>query len=206
MDARVRGLFDEMPVDLISEVESRVTYWPEFLSTDEADQILDLTEELHWERPVITMFGRTTPIPRDVVWVSEGQTYSYSNGVNTRPQPWPAWLSDLRIRITTHTHHEFNSCLLNRYRNGLDSVAWHADDEPELGECPVIASVSLGAQRRFRLRNKVSRQTVEIRPEHGSLIVMSGYCQRLWEHTVPREKRVLEPRVNLTFRRMKATA
>lgn len=193
-------LFDSPPLKIVAEAGTSVTYWPEFLQLDDADQLLSFTEDLNWVRPSVTMFGRTIPIPRDVVWVSDGQTYSYSKGINTRPHPWPNWLDDLRKSIAVHTRSNYNSCLLNRYRDGADSVAWHADDEPELGECPVIASVSLGAQRKFRLRNKISRQLVEIRPEHGSLIVMSGYCQRDWEHTVPREKRVLTPRVNLTFR------
>jgi alkylated DNA repair dioxygenase AlkB len=196
-------LFEPTPAEVIKENGTSVTYWPQFLQPEVADQMFSLAEDLAWERPTVTMFGRSFPIPRDVVWISDGQTYTYGSGVNTRPHPWPSWLETLRTRLAEHTKSDYNSCLLNRYLNGSDCVAWHADDESDLGANPVIASVTLGTPRKFRLRNKASKRVVEIRPEHGSLVVMSGSCQRDWEHSVPREKRVLTPRINLTFRMTK---
>jgi len=195
------ALFDpEGPTSLLPDGDARATYIPQFVDEGADELMHQLEVSLRWDRPEIHMFGKTTPLPREVAWVAdEGVRYRYS-GVSSDVQPWTEPLEALRTRIEEETGTRFNSVLVNRYRNGRDGVAWHADDEPELGPLPTIASVSLGAERRFQLRHKETRQTVEVRLGHGSLLIMSGTCQRDWIHQVPREARVMESRINLTFR------
>lgn len=118
------------------------------------------------------------------------------------PAPWLPVILELKTRVEAVCDASFNSVLLNLYRDGADSMGWHSDDEPELGERPEIASLSLGATRRFRLRHRRRKdlEPVAIDLENGSLLIMKGETQRFWKHHVPKTKRVAESRVNLTFR------
>jgi alkylated DNA repair dioxygenase AlkB len=117
------------------------------------------------------------------------------------PEPWTPPLLEIKARIEEEAGVEFNSVLLNLYRDGRDGVAWHSDDEPELGPSPLIGSVSLGATRRFQFRLKSRKELRrELNLEHGSFLLMSGSTQRTWQHQVPKTSRRVEPRVNLTFR------
>lgn len=194
------GFDPQGPVELLPNGDARATYMPNLLG-DTADKLFaHLTSTLCWDRPVIQMFGRSSRLPREVAWVADpGVAYRYS-GVSSVTQGWTPFLRELRGRLEQHTGALLNSVLINRYRDGADAVAWHADDEPELGPTPTIASISLGAERRFQLRHKATKETVEVRLQHGSLLVMSGTCQRDWVHQVPREAKVKEVRINLTFR------
>ena len=140
--------------------------------------------------------------PRLNAWYGDpGCRYGYS-GTRFEPLPWTETLTDIKERLTATLGVAFNSMLANRYRDGRDSVAWHSDDEPELGRNPVIASVSLGATRRFTLKHKSRR---DIRPlavdlTHGSLLVMSGPTQHQWLHQIAKTTRIVGERINLTFR------
>ena len=192
---------DTGPTELLGDHGAQAIYVADFLDTDSADAYFThLNSATRWDRPQIQMYGKTSVLPREVAWIADpGVAYSYS-GVSSPPQRWPIHLHDLRVQVEEQSGANFNSVLINRYRDGHDKVAWHAGDEPELGLEPTIASVSLGAERRFQLRHKETRQTVEVRLGHGSLLIMSGTCQRDWIHQVPREARVMESRINLTFR------
>ena len=172
-----------------------------FLSPDEADRTLDvLLEEVPWSQHSITLFGKEVPEPRLSAWIADpGMPYLYS-GRRREPLPWTATLDEIRARAETIARTRFNSVLANLYRDGNDAMGWHADDEPELGPTPVIASVSLGAERRFDLRHNVSGDTVNALLPHGSLLVMSGDSQHAWKHRIARTTRVGAPRINLTFR------
>lgn len=148
------------------------------------------------------MAGKTVPIPRLQCWMGDPQArYGYS-GMRLKPGPWQQPVSAIRARVRQLTGQEFNSVLLNYYRDGQDSVAWHADDEPELGPEPVIASVSFGAERVFQLKHKFRSDA----PRHrlilssGSLILMDRTLQNKWLHQIPKSKSVTSPRINLTFR------
>ena len=160
-----------------------------------------LRREIDWRREEITLFGERHAVPRLVAWHGDPQAvYSYS-GVEHRPLPWTAPLTEIRERVEARAGHRFNAVLLNLYRDGRDGMGWHADDEPELGPNPVIASVSLGATRRFRLRHRRHRrETVAIDLEHGSLLVMQGATQHHWLHALPKVTRPVGERINLTFR------
>lgn len=161
--------------------------------------VLDrLVDTLAWEQRHLTMFGRRVAEPRLSAWYGdEGYTYS---GVTLEPRSMTRDLDELKKLCEEISGTTFNSVLVNHYRNGDDSMGWHADDEPELGPSPIIASLSLGATRRFRFRHRRTREIVEQDLTGGSLLVMSGACQSAWMHAVPKQKRITEARVNLTFR------
>lgn len=143
--------------------------------------------------------GREVLQPRLTAWWGDaGASYVYS-GIRNEPRSWPEWMLGLRNQIEQWIGVCFNSCLGNLYRDGRDSVALHADDEPELGPEPTIASLSLGASRNFQLRHATAAP-IDLMLDDGDLLVMSGPMQREWKHAVPKMTRVIAPRVNLTFR------
>lgn len=141
--------------------------------------------------------------PRKIAFQGDsGVSYAYS-GDDHHAEPWHQALVLLRAEIEREAGCRFNCALLNLYRDGRDSMGWHSDDEAELGSCPTIASISLGAVRRFVLRSKKNNTTkLEIRPAHGSLMIMRGDLQHHWQHALPRTARDVQPRINLTFRRI----
>ena len=177
-------------------------YEPRFLAGPDADELLArLLRSSDWEQLRLRIFGREVPAPRLSAWYGDpGATYAYS-GVVHEPRPWPAYLAGLRQQLCVRLGVRFNSVLANLYRDGRDSVGWHSDDERELGEEPVIASISLGARRRFQMRLRAEGgEIVAFELEHGSLFAMWGSTQKRWKHRVPRSARCGAARVNLTFR------
>jgi len=179
-------------------------YVQDWLRRCTADRIFKaLLNEVAWAHRNIRMFGREMVQPRKIAFQGDpGIAYAYSGGLY-QAMEWHRDVAALRKALANETGHVFNCALLNLYRNGQDSMGWHSDDEAELGRNPVIASVSLGAGRRFCLRSKSDRQKkVELVPEHGSLILMRGDAQAYWQHQVPKTARTVEPRINLTFRQI----
>lgn len=178
-------------------------YWPRLLDGPEADRLLDrLLAELDWRQHEVRIAGRRFPSPRLSAWYGDpGTTYRYS-GLALTAAGWPPVLAPVRAAVEDAARTRFNSVLANLYRDGADSMGWHSDDEGELGPEPVIASVSLGAERRFVLRHRRDRSVpaVSLTLEHGSLLTMAGATQRNWRHALPKARRVSRPRVNLTFR------
>lgn len=174
---------------------------PEFLAAAQAEQhFRRLHEALHWEQRSLRIAQREIPQPRLAAWIADaGVHYSYS-GLSLRRQDWTHELLALRALVEARAGQRFNGLLANLYRDGRDSVAWHADDEAELGPEPVIASLSLGATRRFELRHEENRETVRVDLSAGSLVVMSGLSQARWRHRVPKQPRIDAARINLTFR------
>ena len=181
-----------------------LTYEREWLPKDRAAWLLArLFSHVSWRQDSITVRGRTHLLPRLQQWYGdEGSVYSYA-GIKMEPLPWLPYLQEIREDLERVVGKPFNSVLLNLYRNGSDTVGWHADDEPELGVDPVIASISLGAERDLLFKHNdpnVRADRVRIALAHGSLLVMSGQTQRCWKHSLPRRARVTLPRINLTFR------
>ena len=156
---------------------------------------------INWQRDHIKMYGKTIALPRLTAWHGDaGKSYTYS-GITSQPQVWNAGLLYIKKQIEQVTGYTFNSVLLNWYRNGEDHMGWHADDEPELGVNPLIASVNFGETRDFVLRrNDEPRQKIVMPLQHGTLLVMGGALQHYWQHSVPKRKRVKGSRFNLTFR------
>ncbi len=161
-----------------------------------------LWERLDWFQQEIMMFGKPVLQPRLVAWYAEtGVDYGYS-GIRLQPRAFPAPLDTLRERLFRALGQRFNSVLCNGYRDGADSMGWHADDEPELGPRPLIASISLGQTRRFRIRSRVSQESLGLDLEPGSLLVMYGHSQRDYQHALPKTRRAVGRRINLTFRQV----
>ena len=182
-----------------------LNYDSHFLQATEADQLLKaLSEEIHWQQDRIQLFGKEHPIPRLQCFQGDpGITYRYSN-LCLDAAAWHPAIQHLREQLEMRGYGSFNAVLMNLYRDGLDSMGWHSDDEPELGENPVIASISLGEARRFLLRRKDNHTAKqELVLEHGSLLLMSGELQHFWQHSVPRTQKPRQPRINLTFRQVR---
>jgi alkylated DNA repair dioxygenase AlkB len=170
--------------------------------TPDADALLDaLRGEIPWERHRLRLFGREVASPRLSCWIGDaGAAYTYSR-TRFEPHPWTSTLASLREDLATRFGLRFNSVLANLYRDGRDSMGWHSDDEPELGVQPVIASLSFGAERRFRFRSRTTRRVaLSIDLAHGSLLLMRGATQRSYQHDLPKTARAVGERVNLTFR------
>ena len=161
-----------------------------------------LISSLAWKQEQITVVGRKVLVPRLVCWYGEKHAvYSYS-GVAHQPLPWNDTLLDVHQRIETFSGFSFNSVLANLYRNGYDSMGWHADKEKELGKNPAIASLSLGDKRLFKIRHNKTGETINIDLQHGDLLLMSGALQHHWRHCLPKTKFEKKPRINLTFRKI----
>ena len=179
-----------------------VRYCADAFPRAQADALLEaLYREIHWEQHRLRLFGREVAAPRLSCWIgAPGTAYTYSR-VRFEPRAWTPTLASLRDTLAARFDLHFNSVLANLYRNGRDSMSWHSDDEPELGAEPVIASLSFGAQRRFRFRSRETRKiALAIDLAHGSLLVMRGATQRLYQHDLPKSAADSAVRVNLTFR------
>jgi alkylated DNA repair dioxygenase AlkB len=192
------------PVQDLGLADGDARYLADAFPPGEADVLFaELREQIDWRQEEIMMFGQHRLVPRLVAWHGDaGADYRYS-GVLHRPEPWTPALQRIRATVERLAGRRFNSVLLNLYRNGRDGMGWHADDEPELGPDPVIASVSLGAARRFCMRHKKQkRETVTIDLEPGSLLLMQGTTQHHWRHALPKTARPVGERINLTFRQV----
>jgi alkylated DNA repair dioxygenase AlkB len=160
----------------------------------------ELNENAAWRREKIKLYGKRISIPRLTAWYGDqGKSYKYS-GITVSPEPWTPALLDIKRAIEAISGIQFNSVLLNMYRTGRDSVAWHSDDEPELGREPVIGSVSLGQTRVFQFKHKISGLREEIILRHGSYLLMRGTTQHHWLHQIPKQTTACDSRINLTFR------
>ncbi|XOV86320.1 MAG: alpha-ketoglutarate-dependent dioxygenase AlkB family protein [Pseudomonadota bacterium] len=192
-----------MDFEDLTLVDGRLRLWRGFLAANAADDYFNaLGREAAWEQSVIRIYGRECPIPRLNAWHGDpGAAYTYS-GRCFQPHPWTPALLEVKQRIESLTDAAFNSVLVNLYRDGNDSVSWHSDDEPELGQNPVIASVSLGAERKFVLKHKRRRDLppVNLWLPTGSLLLMSGETQHHWTHQVPKTRKSVGQRINLTYR------
>jgi alkylated DNA repair dioxygenase AlkB len=165
------------------------------------EQLMALTP---WRQEVATLMGRRVPIPRLTAWHgAAGYVYS---GIEMTPAPWNPPLLELKSVAEACAGQAFNSVLLNLYRDGRDSVSWHADNEPGLGRDPVIASVSLGATRRFQMKHRRREARIALDLPAGSCLVMAGATQHHWLHQVPKTSRPVGLRINLTFRAMRQEA
>jgi len=194
-----------VPLTLLPLPHAEIWLDEHFLPSAAASALLqELETTISWRQETIRLYGREVMQPRLTAWHGDpAATYRYS-GLQLTPQPWTPTLQQLRAQVENATGATFNSVLLNLYRSGQDSMGWHADNEPELGPLPVIASLSLGATRRFRLRPRDARHTphapLSLDLPSGSLLVMRGPTQQQWLHAVPKTARPTVPRLNLTFR------
>lgn len=189
----------------IIDTDGEVIFYPNFFSIEESDRLFsDLYSTVKWRQDTIHIYGKKIPLPRLTAWYGdEGRSYTYS-GIEQHPEPWTPTLTSIKLKAEEASGVTFNSVLLNLYRHGKDSVSWHSDDEPELGENPIIASVSFGGSRRFFLKHKTSEnRKVALDLCNGSLLLMKGETQHFWKHQISKTSKFVEPRINLTFRVIK---
>jgi alkylated DNA repair dioxygenase AlkB len=164
-----------------------------------------LQRTLAWQEEDIFIYGKWCKVPRLMCWYGDSDAcYRYS-GVDHQPLPWTDDLWIIKEKVENYCQSSFNSVLANLYRNGRDSMGCHADDEKELGQNPVIASLSLGDERLFKLHHKKRKGTLDINLGHGDLLVMAGALQHYWVHSIPKTTKLKGPRVNLTFRNILAS-
>ena len=181
--------------------DADVVYFPSLFTFSEADSLLEqLQQKVAWQQEKIKLYGQVHDLPRLTAWYGDpAKTYIYS-GITVHSLEWIAPLLEIKRRIEGVSDYSFNSVLLNRYRNGSDSISWHADDEPALGQNPLIGSVSFGEARSFQMKHKSLDEKRKIILEHGNYLLMKGSTQHYWLHQIPKSKRALGERINLTFR------
>lgn len=188
--------------------EAEVIFYPAFFAAPGADRLFrELRETTEWHQDTMRFLGKEVPLPRLTAWYGDpGSRYVYS-GIENVPLPWTEPLLEVKNAVEAPCGVTFNGVLLNRYRTGQDSMGWHADNEPEFGDRPVIASVSFGGCRTFQLKHNERREwKTSVELTHGSLLIMRGETQANWRHRVPKTTRVVAERLNLTFRKLIAPA
>ena len=192
-------------MEIIDLEDGELEYFPQFLSKNKADSLYKILLESNlWRQDTIKLFGKNILQPRlTILFGEKDKTYQYS-GLKLYPHPFTQDLEWLKQKCEQKTKEiNFNVCLANLYRDGKDSMGWHADDEKELGENPVIASISLGEERIFQLKHKKNTMARhKIRLQHGSLLIMKGTTQQFWKHQLPKTSKSVSPRINLTFRKI----
>ncbi len=183
--------------------DAELEFFPCWLAAGESQFLLDtLLSDTPWRQDSITLFGKTVPQPRLTAWYGEDDAIYQYSGLRLEPLPWTSTIQSLKERVSQACAVNFNSVLLNLYRNERDSMGMHADDEPELGKQPVIASLSLGAPRilQWKHRQRKGLGSQRLLLEDGSLLVMRGNTQRCWKHGINKQRTPCGPRINLTFR------
>lgn len=192
----------ETTAQILDLPDGDVVFYPAFFSRADADRLFhELQESTAWRQESIKLYGKPVDLPRLTAWYGdEGTGYTYS-GIANVPLAWTPVLLEVKRAVESPCEVVFNSVLLNRYRSGKDSVAWHSDDEKEFGENPVIASVSFGDTRTFQFRHKKRKERkASVELTHGSLLIMRGSTQHNWLHQIPKTTREVGERINLTFR------
>lgn len=192
--------YDNTPIQL-DMPDACLKYYPNFIPPAQAASIMQtLQHAIDWRQEQITLYGKTFDVPRLQAWYGdENAGYQYSN-LKMEPLPWSSELLGLRQKCEDISNSPFNSVLANLYRHGQDGMGRHADNEPELGEQPVIASLSFGEVRNLDFYHNETKNKVRLPLENGSLLIMSGNTQKHWQHSVAKTKKMLAPRINLTFR------
>lgn len=187
--------FNILPLDGI------VNYYGKILSQHDSGEYMNkLLNDIDWKNDEAVIFGKHIITKRKVAWYGDHDfSYTYSNRTR-QALPWTNDLLQLKSLVEEVSGQSYNSCLLNLYHNGEEGMAWHSDDEKSMAKDSAIASLSLGAERKFAFRHKQSKQTLSLMLEPGSLLVMKGTTQTYWLHSIPKTKKVGEPRINLTFR------
>ncbi|WP_324721779.1 alpha-ketoglutarate-dependent dioxygenase AlkB family protein [Salinimicrobium sp. HB62] len=185
-------------------VDGKSFYFGRILSKEEEENFfMELMKKVDWKHDEVLIFGKKITTARKTAWYGDREfEYTYSK-MTKKARLWIPELSPLKQRVEQETGLEFNSCLLNLYHSGEEGMSWHSDAEAELGPEPAIASLSLGIERRFVFKHKKSGEKIELQLEPGSLLLMAGKTQKYWLHSLPKSKKIKEPRINLTFRNIK---
>jgi alkylated DNA repair dioxygenase AlkB len=197
------NLFDfpyDSSINLLPK-DGTVNYYGKILDFTRSDDFYqNLMQEIEWKNDIAIIFGKRIETKRKVAWYGDLPfEYTYSNNTK-KALPWTENLRQLKNLVEQKSGESFNSCLLNLYHDGSEGMAWHSDGEKDLKKNGAIASISLGAERKFAFKHKVSKEVISLVLENGSLLVMKDETQSHWLHRLPPTKKVLYPRINLTFR------
>lgn len=196
-------LFNNDTVVNILPMDGEAYYYGRIINPQQAQHYLhQLLTTIGWKNDETFIFGKHIVTGRKVAWYGDKDyAYTYSN-TTKQALPWTSALTALKEMVEQKSGTTFNSCLLNLYHHGDEGMSWHSDDEKTLVKNAAIASVSLGAERKFSLKHKITKQVISVMLEPGSLLVMEGTTQTNWLHCLPKSKKVKHPRINLTFRTM----
>lgn len=199
----IMDLFTTESTSNLLPFDGEVIYYGKILPYSKAQFYLErMLHTIEWKNDEAVIFGKHIITKRKAAWYgNENYSYTYSN-TTKQALPWTKELLELKAVTEELSGNTFNSCLLNLYHTGEEGMAWHSDDEKSLGKNSSIASLSLGAERKFSLKHKATKQTISLSLENGSLLVMKGSTQSHWLHSLPKTKKIRAPRVNLTFRTM----
>ncbi|MEO8235156.1 MAG: alpha-ketoglutarate-dependent dioxygenase AlkB [Flavobacterium sp.] len=199
----MNSLFPEEKI-VFNLTDAEIEYYPHFFSSAKANELLlKLQNEIPWQQDNITVYGKSHAQPRlTALFGNEGKPYGYSNIV-MQPHHWSPLIIFIKEEVEKICNENFTTVLLNLYRDGQDSNGWHADNEKELGRNPIITSVSFGVERVFQLKHNKLELKQNIVLEHGSLLIMKGTTQHFWKHQIPKTKKQIGARINLTFRTIK---
>jgi alkylated DNA repair dioxygenase AlkB len=194
-----RGSYTKEVLDM---PDAKVIFYKGFFGWQESNSLFKtLLDETHWRQDSMNIYGKVVNLPRKTAWYGDpDRSYTFS-GIHLNPEPWTSTLLKIKKQIEENSDVAFNSVLLNLYRHGQDGISWHTDAEAELGENPIIGSVSFGETRRFMFRHKHDKDLkAEVELTHGSFLLMANETQHFWQHQVPKTAKQLKPRINLTFR------
>lgn len=176
-------------------------YIANFYDRSESEYLLrSLKAELTWRQETIRLFGKPVLIPRMQAWYGDKEAYYKYSGLPLIPLPWTHTLKSIKFDLENILSVSFNSVLANLYRDGQDSMGWHSDNEKQLADKPIIASLSLGQSRKFLIKHKSSGEKIDLILQSGSLLIMHGNLQQHWQHSIPKTKKIIGNRINLTFR------
>lgn len=179
----------------------QLALWPAVLDEASASRYYQLLQQqLHWQQPELTVYGKNHPIPRRQVWMGDQDAHYGYAGRDFQPMPWHPLLQDWAAQLSVFLRQPFNSVLANWYRQGQDKMGWHSDDEPELG--PIIAMISLGACRELAFRRRQGQARFTVSLPAGSLLVMGPGLQQQWQHSLPARQGITTGRISLTFRQI----
>ncbi|WP_019028409.1 alpha-ketoglutarate-dependent dioxygenase AlkB family protein [Colwellia piezophila] len=197
------ALLDE-PLNILP-TDGEVNYYGEIMPVSDSDYYFErLLNTIAWRCDQALVFGKLIETKRKIAWCAEtlnGKPFAYSySGVTKYSIPFTDELLVLKQLVEQHSNETYNSCLLNLYHSGDEGMAWHSDGEKDLKEQGAIASLSFGAERKFAFKHKLSKEVIALQLKPGSLLVMKGSTQQHWLHRLPPTKKVLTPRINLTFR------
>jgi len=195
------SLFPTNPTENLLPLDGTVYYFGKILSQEEANKYYNvLINTIKWQNDEAVIFGKHIITARKVAWYADANfQYTYSN-TTKQALVWTKELLELKLLSEQLTNEKYNSCLLNLYHNGIEGMAYHSDDEKALKKNGSIASLSLGAERKFLFKHKKNKQTISILLEHGSLLLMKGSTQHCWKHQIPKTNKPIAGRINLTFR------
>lgn len=192
-----------MPVNLLP-ADGEVYFYPKFFPVEESDRLFrQLQTSIPWKQEPITIMGKKIMQPRLTALLGDPRfPYTYS-GLKMQPDPFTDELLFIREKLEAISGETFTTALLNYYRDGADSMGWHRDNEKSLGNNPVIASVSFGGTRNFKLKHRSRERDIITLPlTHGSLLLMKGSTQHHWYHSIPKQARAVDARINITFRKI----